>query len=243
MRLIIKLILGSVIALTLGLASSSPILIQNLALTNKIQVEVDVVYAYFGVQNFDQNITGLSRNLTGGPYIISYFFVLNVTNRSNKLAMIEKFEVSAAPEILVYNGTEMLGSKKLAEHATTSPITNETFGVLEENTIITDLRDLSEFYPAWSQFWSPNKSRLIALTGMVEVSSLAYPALTNGTIYLYGEAKGKPYEGGTLSRGFSLKQVQLQIVGQEFLYNSLLSENQLLRFGGNNIDVYVETRS
>jgi len=243
MRLTIKLILGSVIALTLGLAAASPILIPNLALTNKIQIEVDVVYAYFGVQDFNQNVTGLSRNLTGAPHIVSYFFVLNVTNRSNKLAMIGEFEASAAPEILVQNGTEVVGSKKLAERTTASPITTESFGVSKENPIITDLRDLSRFYPGWSQYWSPNKSRLIALTGMVEVSSVAYTALTNGTIYLYGEARGKPYEGGTLSRGFSLKQIQLQKIGKEFLYNALLSENQLLRFGGNNIDVYIETRS
>jgi len=237
MRLTIKLILGNVIALTLGLAAASPILIPNLALTNKIQIEVDVVYAYFGVQDFNQNVTGLSRNLTGVPHIVSYFFVLNVTNRSNKLALIGEFEVSAAPEILVQNGTEVVGSKKLAERTT------ESFGVSKENPIVTDLRDLSRFYPGWSQYWSPNKSRLIALTGMVEVSSVAYTALTNGTIYLYGEARGKPYEGGTLSRGFSLKQIQLQKIGKEFLYNALLSENQLLRFDGNNIDLYIETRS
>jgi len=243
MRLTIKLILGSAIALSLGLAAASPILISNLALTNKILVKVDIVYAYFGVQNFNPNVTGLSRNLNGAPCIVSYLFVLNVTNPSNKLAMIGEFEVSAAPEILVYNGTEIVGSTKLAEHTTASPITNESFGVLKENTIITDLRDLSEFYPSWSQYWSPYKSRLIALTGMVEVSSLAYPALTNGTIYLYGEANGKPYEGGALSRGFSLKQVELQIIGKEFLYNALLSENQILRFDGNNIDVYIETRN
>lgn len=247
MRLTIKLVLGSVIALTLGLAAASPILIPNLALTTKMQIEVDVVYAYFGVQDFTNSITGLWRNHTN-PWehtlqIVSYFIVLNVTNRSNKLALIGEFEVSAAPEILVHNGTDMIGSEKLAEKITVSPTNGEGFGVAKENPILTDLRDLSRFYPGWSQYWAPNTSRLIGLTGMVEVSNIAaFDALQSGTIYLYGEAKGKPYGGGSLSTGFSLKHIQLQIIGKEYLYNAILSENQILRMDSNGIDVFIETR-
>jgi len=247
MKLTIKLFLGSVIALMVGLAATSPLLVSNLALTAKIQIEVDVVYAYFGVQEFNSNVIGLWRNHSN-PWehslqIVSYLIVLNVTNRSNRLALIGEFEVSAAPEILVINGTDMIGSEKLAEQITVSPISGEGFGVSKENPILTDLRDLSQFYPGWSQYWSPNTSRLIGLTGMVEVSNVAaYDALQSGTIYLYGEAKGKPYGGGSLSTGFSLKYVQLQIIGKEYLYNAILSENQILRMDSNGIDVFVETR-
>jgi len=247
MKLSIKMVLANAIALTLGLAAASPILVPNLALTTKVRIEVDVIYAYFGVQEFNRNVTGLWRNqsspLEYALHIISYFIVLNVTNRSNKLALIGEFEVSAAPEILVQNGTEMIGSEKLAKQITVSPISGESFGVAKENPILTDLRDLSRFYPGWSQYWSPNTSRLIGLTGIVEVSNIAaYDALQSGTIYLYGEAKGKPYEGGSLSTGFNLKHVQLQIIGKEYLYNAILSENQILRMDSNGIDVFIETR-
>jgi len=247
MRLSTKLILGSVVALMLGLAVASPILVSNLALTTKVQIEVDVVYAYFGVQDFSSSITGLWRNHSD-PWehtllIVSYFIVLNVTNPSDDLALIGEFEVSAAPEILVHNGTDLIGSEKLAQMITVSPIDTEGFGVTKENPILTDLRDLSRFYPGWSQYWPPNTSRLIGLTGMVEVSNIAaYDALRSGTIYLYGEAKGKPYEGGSSSTGFSLKHVQLQIIGKEYMYNAVLSENQILRMESNGIDVFIETR-
>lgn len=247
MRLTTKVILGSVLGLALGLAAASPMLIPNLALPTKVQIEVDVVYAYFGVQEFPSDITGLWRNQSDSwentLHIVSYFIVLNVTNHSDKLALIGEFEVSAAPEILVINGTDMIGSEKLAEQTTVSPISGEGFGVSKENPILTDLRDLSRFYPGWSQYWSPNESRLIGLTGIVEVSNIAaYDALQSGTIYLYGEAKGKPYEGGSLSTGFGLKNVQLEIIGSEYLYNAMLSENQILRMDSNGIDVFIETR-
>ena len=247
MKLTVELILGSVIALMLGLAVASPILMANLALTTKIQIEVDVVYAYFGIQEFNSNVTGLWRNssdsLESNLPIVTYLIILNVTNRSDRLALIGMFEVSGAQEILVQNGTERIGSEKLAKSITVSPISDKGFGVAKENTIVTDLRDLSRFYPGWSQYWSPNESRLIGLTGMVEVSNTAaYAALQSGTIYLYGEAEGLPYGGGSQSRGFSLKHVQLQMIGKDFLYNSVLSENQMLRIDSNGIDVYIETR-
>jgi len=246
MKLSIKMILANAIALMLGLAAASPILVPNFALTTKVQIEVDIIYAYFGVQEFNRNVTGLWRNqsnpLEYTLHIVSYFIVLNVTNRSNKLALIGEFEVSAAPEILVHNGTEMIGSEKLAEQITVSPISDEGFGVAKENPILTDLRDLSRFYPGWSQYWPSNTSRLIGFTGMVEVPNIPYAALENGTIYLFGEAIGQPYGGGSLSRGFSLKYVQLQVLEKEFLYNTALSENQLLRIDSNGIDVYIETR-
>jgi hypothetical protein len=54
-----RVIVGSIIALMLGIATTSPILVPNLALTTKIQLEADVVSAYFGVQEFNSQITEL----------------------------------------------------------------------------------------------------------------------------------------------------------------------------------------
>lgn len=253
MRLTIKLILGSVLALLLGVAVASPILVQNLELGAKVQIQVDVVYAYFGVQEFNRSITGLWRNFSDpwewDLHIVSYLIVLNVTNRSDRLATIEEFQVSAAQEILVTNGTNKIGSEELARsfrtNQTSSDGSNPTdrdFGVAQANTIVMDARDLKGAY-FWSQYWSPDESRLIGLRGTTEVANVAaYKALTTGTIYLFGKAEGRPLDGGSQSRGFSLKHVQLQMFEREFLYNVVVSENQILRFDSNGIDVYIEAR-
>jgi hypothetical protein len=229
MKLSFKLIIGSMIALTLGLAAASPILVPNLALTEKVQIEVDVVYAYIGVQNFSESITGLWRN-TSNIYeydlkIVSYFIVLNITNLSNKIALIQEFEASAAQQITVEH------------HA------DEVVGVSQTNTIVHNYQDVSGYYPGWSQYWSANESRLIALTGVAEVSNTAaQAALQSGTIYLFGKAEAKPLGGGSQSSAYSVKHVQLQTIGNEYLYNTILSENQIWRMDTNGIDVFIQTR-
>lgn len=251
MKLSLKLMLGSILALILGLAVSSPILVKNLELGAKVKIDVDVVYAYFVIQDFNKNITGLWRNLTdpieGEYHVISYLVILNVTNHSDGLATIGEFEASAAEQILVTNGSSSIGSEDLARTFNRSVTRNghpiyQGFGVTMSNTILNDYRDLSEHYPFWSQYWSANSSRLIALSGIRSIPTIAYRVLTNGTIYLYATAKGQPYAGGSVSFGFSLKLVQLQKNGREYLFNSLFSENQLLLMDSNGIDVYVETR-
>lgn len=237
-----KLILGSVIALTLGLATASPILTSNLALTTKVQIEVDVVYAYFGVQNFTSSITGLWRNYSSfwenDLHIISYLFVLNVTNPTDKLLMLGEFTAVAAPEIEVCNGTHLLGSKKPTRNSSSC----SGFSVRITNRIVSAFRDLSRYYPGWSQYWSPNTSRLIALSGIIEnPNTAAYEALQSGTIFLFGRVEGKILEGGW-ANGYNLKCIQLQRIGNEYLYNTLLNENQILRLSQDGIDVFIETR-
>jgi hypothetical protein len=251
MRTSLKLLLGSILAMMLGLAVASPILVKNLELGGTVNIKVDVVYAYFVIQGFDRNITGLWRNLTdpfeGEFHVISYLIVLNVTNHSDGLATIGEFEASAAEEILVTNGTDKIGSEELARTSNRSVTRNGQpmplgFGVEMENTIVMDYRDLSEYYPGWSQYWSANSSRLIVLSGMRSIATIDYGALTNGTIYLYGEVKGQPFGGSSKSLAFSLKLAHLQRIGREYLFNSLLSDDELLQVDSNGLDAHVEVR-
>jgi len=104
MKLHFKVILGSTIALMLGIAATSPILVPNLALTTKIKLDVDVVYAYFGVQEFNSQITGLWRNSSNiyeyDLHFVSYFIVLNITDLSDKPAIIEEFEAQRRRKFL-----------------------------------------------------------------------------------------------------------------------------------------------
>lgn len=216
----LKLILGGLLALVLGLAVSSPILFSELTPVTWRQLDIDVQYAYFGVQDFNQNITGLWRNVTCPQenclHLVSYLIVLNVTNHSGKLAYVEEFEAAAAPRIIVDNGTEI------------------------DNKVVYDVRTI-KWSPGWDQYWSPNESRLIGLTGMTDVYDPPYQALLSGTLYLYGHVEGiTPGEKSTVV-GSVVKRVQLQIFGREFLYNALLSENQMLQLS-DTFDVSVRPR-
>jgi hypothetical protein len=216
----LKLILGCVLALLLGLAVSSPILFSNLTPTARIQLDIDVQYAYFGVQDFNQNVTGLWRNASDPQehylHPVSYLIILNVTNHSGKLVYVQEFEAAAAPRIVVNNGTEI------------------------DNKVVYDVRTI-EWYPGWDQYWSPNQSRLIGLTGMTEAQEPSYLALLSGTLYLYGHVEGIGLGEKLVVEGSTVKQVQLQAYGREFLYNTLLSENQMLRFD-HGFDVSVQPR-
>jgi hypothetical protein len=213
----LKLIFGGVLALLLGLTSSMPLLLSYLTPATKIELTIDVEYAYFGVQGFNQNITGLWRNASdpqeADRHIVSYLMVLNITNHSDKLAYMEEFEAAAAP---IIDSTGM------------------------QNAVVYDVRTI-KWFPGWDQYWSPNQSRLISLSGIVEVHEISYLALTSGTLYLYGHVEARPSGEKSVSTVSSVKQVQLQAYGKEFLYNVLLSGNQMLQLG-NDFDVWVKPR-
>jgi hypothetical protein len=217
-----KLILGGLLALLLGLAFSIPLLISNLRPVTSIELITDVKYAYFSDQAFSQNISGLWRNASNPQeheqHLISYIIVLNITNHSDKLAYVDEFEAAAGPVIIAVNHTVQM-----------------------DNAVVYDVRTI-KWFPGWDQYWQRNQSRLIALTGMVDVYETAYQSLTNGTMFLYGSVMARPYGEGTYSTGFGVKQVQLQEYGREFLYNALISEDQILLIN-NGFDVSVQSRS
>lgn len=222
MDLRLKLILGGVLALLLGLAFSIPLLISNLRPATSIELIADVKYAYFSDQTFSQNISGLWRNasnpLEHEQHLISYIIVLNITNHSDRLAYVEELEVAAGPMITIENGAPQM-----------------------QNPVVFDVRTI-RWFPGWDQYWQPDQSRLVGLTGIVHVYEIVYRSLASGTFYLYGRVEARPYGEGTYSAGFGVKQVQLQAYGKEFLYNALISENQMLQINYG-FDVSVQSRS
>lgn len=214
-----KLILGGILALLLGLAFSIPLLVLNLKPRTNIELIVDVKYAYFGDQTFSQNMSGLWRNASNPKdyerRLISYIIVLNITNHSDKLAYVDEFEAAAGPEILVENGTTSM-----------------------HNPVVYDVRTV-KYFPGWDQYWAPNQSRLVALTGTVSDYQIVFQSLMSGKLCLYGRVQAMAYGSRTYSDSFGLKQVQLQEFGPEFLYNALISGNQLLQIE-NGFDVSVQ---
>jgi len=215
----LKLILCGILALLVGLAFSIPLLASSLKPRTTIELIVDVKYAYFEDQTFNQNISGLWRNASNPlsflQHLVSYIIILNVTNHSDKVANVDEFEVVAAPEILTRNGT--------------------VTGIFD--AVVDDVRTI-QYYPGWDQYWMPDQSRLVALTGTVGAFQTIFNSLINGTIYLYGRVRAMAYGSGMYSQGFGLRLVHLQQYGRDFLYNALISGNQLLQIS-NGFDVSI----
>lgn len=205
----LKLILCGVLALIIGLAFSLPLLVSNLKPATSIKLIVDIKYAYFGDEAFSQNISGLWRNASNlqewEQHLISYIIVLNITNNSNNLAFVDELDAAAGPMIIAQNNSVQM-----------------------QNTIVYDVRTI-KFFPGWDQYWIPNESRLVALTGTISIYPDIYQSLKGGTLYLYGRVVAHAYGSGTSDDEFDLKQVQLEEYGSEFLYNALISGNQLLQ--------------
>ena len=230
------IIIGSLAALLLGLAVAYPLLVSNLPSLSKPDFGVDVAYAYIAPLKTDSNLTGLYWNnsvveiqyggslpsgaLEADGLVVSYFVVLNITNYSDDSARIKNFDIAVGPQI------------SAGSHG----------GVIAEDPVLTDSRYLT-YYPGWDEVWSPHSSRLIGLSGVTGVHEIPYASLNSSLVYLYGSAEGQVAytNGGQSTVSYSLKQVQLQTVGNGYLYNTLINENQILLFY-EGLDVSIGTR-
>jgi len=223
-----RLVAGSLLALALGVAIGMPILVQNVSLGEPPKVYAEIVYAYFGLQPFSENVSGLYRK-----QVISYLFVLNVTNLSNQPLIVNSFEVSAAESIRFsdasdghFNATEPLDI--VWDNATQVRYMGKNgVGYGSSNGIVSR----SESFPEGNAYyWSPNTSKLVALTGMAEISDLGLHALRAEKIFVFSHVAGKVYEGRlSISGAFVIKGIKLEIIKErEFIYNKLLKANQSL---------------
>ena len=230
------IIVSSLAALFLGFVVAYPLLISNLPSLSKVDFGVDVAYTYIEPLKTDSNLTGLYWNnsvvetqYSGGllsgaveadGLVVSYFVVLNITNYSDDSASIKNFDIAIGPQISA-------GSDG---------------GIIAQNLVLTDSRYLT-YYPGWDEVWSPHSSRLIGLSGVTGVHEIPYASLNSGLVYLYGSAEGQvaSSNGGQSAESYSLKQVQLQSVGNGFVYNTLINENQILLFY-QGLDVSIGTR-
>ena len=168
-------------ALVLGLALAYPLLVSDFPATRKVDLGVDVVYAYFGRPYLDPNITGLWRNYTlqnevvginGVRYgfdfnVVSYLIVLNVTNLSNDEAGITSFQLIVGPQISVGTGGNVQAG----------------------NAVVNDYRNV-EYYPGWGNIWSAKTSRLIFLSGVIGVHDISYSSL-NSSIDMFARVDGQ----------------------------------------------------
>jgi hypothetical protein len=238
-----KLVGGSLLALVLGVVVGMPILVQTLVLGESPKVYCEVVYAYFGLQPFGENVSGLY-----GKQVMSYLFVLNVTNISNQYVIVNDFDASAAEVMGFYNLTDGNVVESTPIQVVWDNITRVRYmtkgavGYEANNGIASR----SENFPEGNAYyWSANRSRLVALTGMVETSELALQALRAGKIFVFSHVGGKVYgDRLTVSGAYVIKGVELEIIqGREFVYNALLGANQRLSITGDGTGVGIESES
>src|SRR3989337_322203 len=104
----IIILAGSLTALVLGIAVAYPLLVSDFPSLSKVDLSVDVAYAYVEPVESNSNLTGLWWNNSvveinhGGAVqanglVFSYLVVLNVTNLSNESALIRSFDVMVGP--------------------------------------------------------------------------------------------------------------------------------------------------
>src|SRR5665648_446329 len=106
-RGLIITVAGCLVALVLGLAVAYPLFVSSFPSLSKLNLSVDVSYAFVQPIGSNSNLTGLwwnesvvEVNYNGGVpggtikadgLVVSYLIVLNVTNNSNEAARIRNF--------------------------------------------------------------------------------------------------------------------------------------------------------
>lgn len=234
MKFFSKMFSGSVFALFMGVCLASPLLMLNTGLSplstdgNEPEIGVTVAYACFDVLSMDQNLTGLYRTDTNDSLsIVAYLLVLNVTNYSNFTADLEM--VGVIPQKGPYvNFTEFF---------------NENGSITKNYPILSDyiyFDDLSAI--PFETTLESNQSRLIAVSGVQRVqSSTAYEALKSGKILLLGQASARGSEHQFASSYVTdVKEVQLSIFDNKYLYNDIVAEGQQLTIAAwNGLDVTI----
>lgn len=234
MKFFSKMFSGSVFALFMGVCLASPLFLLNSGLSplstdgDKPELGVTVAYAYFDVLSANPNLTGLYRtdNSDSLP-VVAYLLVLNVTNYSNFTADLEM--VGVIPQ----KGPYVDFTEFFNENGTITP----NYPILS-NYIYPDEMSVIGFETTLES----NQSRLIALSGVQPVqSSTAYEALKSGKIVLFGQASARASDNQFGSSHVTdVKEVQLSIFDNKYLYNDIVDEGQQLTIAAwNGLDVTI----
>lgn len=220
-------------ALLLGIVLAYPLFYTNLNYApqknsiGRVTLGVDVVYAYFALEP-NQTDSGFWQSYNGpdtGEGIINYLIILNVTNYSNETVYMDQYDVVAAQSYHSYNNQTMAGSDIVYPFL---EVSEETTGEYDR---------LNQVSPAPTR-WEPWESRLVALSGIEEITNTTL--LRAGSFYIGGEAEGAPINGvPSQAYGVGSKLITTMISGNEFTYNDLLSGNQVLLFDWNGQIAYV----
>jgi hypothetical protein len=145
--------------------------------------------------------------------------VMNVTNNSDQTLRINSLRALLGPDISCAGDGGAISAR---------------------NLLVYDYREES-FPVSFNNIWQPHQSRLVSLSGMTGIPSLFYEAL-NSPVYVLGSVEAVAYTGGGTGKATDLRQVSLQQTVQEnYVYNSLLDDNQMLTLYG--LEAYIVPRT
>lgn len=236
-----RLVIGSFLALILGFSVGMPVLFQTVTLGEQPKVYADIVYAYFSLLPSNQSVPGLQRE-----HSVSFLFVLNVTSLSNKVVKITNVDAEAAGKI-----TFLLTTREGGNSTSTEPPNIEWSNVTQVRYLGGEGNSLgfgssdgiamrSESFGGGNYYWPENASRLVALSGMVQIPESGLAAMQTGKVFVFSHVEGRAYSSNLrVSGAYVIKGVQLDRVGDtEFVFNELLKANETLRFLNDGVGVY-----
>lgn len=184
---------------------------QEFSLLSTYTINVDVVYAYFKTFDVSEDVTALANS-----HLISYVFVLNITNPTGETVRIKDLGIDFA-----------------------QTATQNISGVYTENTIIRYTQTFAEHKMEY--YWPPNSSKLAAFTATAEISSMAFAALRQGEGYFLTRLAGRTPADAQASSSLALKEATLEIINDdEFVYNITFPENYRFHFRNDELGISIE---
>jgi hypothetical protein len=246
--LIRKLVLGSILALALGVLIGMPVLFKTITFGEPPKIYADVVYAYFSLLPSNQSVPGLPHE-----QFVSFLFILNVTNLSNEVVEITRAQGAAAPQmefIPAMSEGSKLGNKTsyiypnetVPSNVEWSNATQVRYAIIGESVaygFTNQIASSSENYEGSQYYWNENASRLLALSGVLELPPWGLATMQNAKIFLFSHVEGKVYSNGVAAYGaYVIKGVQLENFGdREFVFNELLKGNGTLHLDLNGVPI------
>lgn len=207
--------LGVVVALSLGLALAYPLLAPQIPSLDKPNLGLNVVYTYISSPLNNSNLTGVWRNSSNGwqtnNIIFNYIVIMNITNHSSGLVQLNSLQTLIGPNITYFNDT----------------------GAVSANNLIVDDSRVKDFSVRFSGALGPYQSKLVCLSGFTGVPVEFYDEVVTKSAWVLGKVDGQVgYSNSQYGNAYELKQVSLQDIDGNYLYNSLLNDDQMLRLYG-----------
>ena len=237
-----RLVIGSFLALILGLSVGMPVLFKTVTFGEPPKVYADIVYAYFSLLPSNQSVPGLQQE-----QFLSFLFILNVTNLSNEMVAITSAQAVAAPQMEFLNttskGNEVVANVTISRiypngnGSSNAEWSNATQVRYEDNGsiayVFTDsIATSSGTYEGNQYYWSENASRLLILSGILPLPTWGLATMQNANIFLFSHVDGFAISNSVGAYGaYVIKGVQLENFGdREFIFNELFSGNETLHF-------------
>jgi len=211
---------------------------QIISLHEEIFAELNITVHSFGFGSTRYHIEGSNFWIEGVPlheYIYNNKIVATlIYTNGSWIDVTGRVEVIEKPYISVTNSLlhQMLNFNKNPEHSYKSPIGSSIYSGVG----------------GFNKTWAPNESRLIMLNGTMDVGAFweGLEFLKSGEITVYvGSNNYLPDQvvNGTYLNTFSstteLKTVHLEINGNQYLYTTILSDDQMFVADDFGVEVFI----